>query len=167
MSIAITSRLALQSLVSALMAVANKFKLLQIGLLHSLRAMRRVQELLGLGAALDPADRNGSTPLFLACEQGQAGTAALLLRAGACPQAQNRAEERPLYIASLRGHAAVVSELLKAMQSKSLPWQVCLAALLFLVFKTDVLHIFLLPHVNLEKSTPASSCCECFCKTLL
>lgn len=83
-----------------------------------------MQELLLLGAALDPADRNGSTPLFLACEQGQAGTAALLLRAGACPRAQNRAEERPLYIASLRGHASVVSELLRAMQSKGLPWQV-------------------------------------------
>ncbi|KAK9831152.1 hypothetical protein WJX74_005178 [Apatococcus lobatus] len=85
--------------------------------------VQEAQELLALGASLDPADRNGSTPLFLACEQGQAGTAALLLGAGACPCAQNRAEERPLYIASLRGHAAVVSELLRAMQSRGLPWQ--------------------------------------------
>ena len=86
--------------------------------------MLSLQELLGLGASLDPPDRNGSTPLFLACEQGHAETAALLLQAGACPRAQNRAEERPLYIASLRGHANVVSKLLKALQSQGLPWQV-------------------------------------------
>jgi ankyrin repeat protein len=68
-----------------------------------------VRVLLGKGAKADVANRFGSTPLSLACRNGNEAMVALLLEAGADP---NAGAEPPLLTASRHGRPGVLKALL-------------------------------------------------------
>ena len=70
-----------------------------------------VRVLLDAEAPVDPQDRFGNTPLWRAVfnSQGQAGTAEVLLHAGADPDIRNEAGASPRELATRMGAAEVVS----------------------------------------------------------
>ena len=90
--------------------------------------MRNAQILLRWGAAVDPRDKSGATPLFVACEHGNELVASCLLEWGADPMRSNNSGESPLYIACLRGHWPVVQVLLNHLVWNNIPWQVTLSS---------------------------------------
>ena len=57
---------------------------------------------------------NGSSPLFVASQDGQTDIVSLLLNANANPNSQRDDGTSPLYIAGQQGHTDIVSLLLKA-----------------------------------------------------
>ncbi|MFJ3762362.1 ankyrin repeat domain-containing protein [Streptomyces sp. NPDC090080] len=75
----------------------------------------RVQALLRAGAHPEQADRDGTTPLYLASVQGEAEIARLLLEAGARADTESGgvgSEGTPLCAAACWGHSRTVRELL-------------------------------------------------------
>ncbi|MGW2826565.1 ankyrin repeat domain-containing protein [Streptomyces sp. NPDC001443] len=71
--------------------------------------------LLRRGAHPERRDRDGTTPLYLASVQGEAGIARLLLEAGAGPDTESRGEGSdgtPLCAAACWGHTETVRVLL-------------------------------------------------------
>ncbi|MFF4821643.1 ankyrin repeat domain-containing protein [Streptomyces sp. NPDC001312] len=74
----------------------------------------RAEALLRAGADPERADREGTTPLYVASVQGQVEMVRLLLAAGACPDAESGhgSEGTPLCAAACWGHTETVRELL-------------------------------------------------------
>ena len=68
--------------------------------------------MLDKGAAVDRADKKGSTPLFIACHQGHVAVGTLLLDKGAEVDRAEKNGWTPLYIACAKGHVAVGTLLL-------------------------------------------------------
>lgn len=66
------------------------------------------------GAAVDPVDVNGRSPLFWAAECGTKDIVKTLIDAGANPDQDEHEGLRPLHRAALMNHAGVVKVLLEA-----------------------------------------------------
>merc|ERR1711977_635089 len=60
--------------------------------------------LLDKGAAVDRADKDGATPLYVACQNGHVAVATLLLDKGAVVDRAKENGATPLYIACEKGH---------------------------------------------------------------
>ncbi|MBG0850379.1 ankyrin repeat domain-containing protein [Streptomyces spinoverrucosus] len=75
----------------------------------------RVKALLRVGANPERGNSDGTTPLYLACVQGEAEVARLLMKAGASPDTESKgvgSEGTPLCAAACWGHTETVRELL-------------------------------------------------------
>jgi hypothetical protein len=68
--------------------------------------------LLRNGAAVNQANKNGTTPLHIASQNGHASVCDLLLRNGAAVNQVDNAGRPPLHVASYNGHASVCDLLL-------------------------------------------------------
>ena len=75
--------------------------------------INEVRALLGSGAFVDLADRQGATLLFLAAEKGHTKIAALLLKNGASVDLAKRNGATPLFIAAQLGHAEIATLLMR------------------------------------------------------
>ena len=67
------------------------------------------------GVDVNKGREDGTTPLFIAAQEGHTSVVELLLKAdGVDVNKAKRMEDTPLYIAAQEGHASVVELLLKA-----------------------------------------------------
>lgn len=81
--------------------------------------------LLRLGPLVNARSKSGATPLFMACECGQADAVKKLLAAGADMWLATASDETCLYIAALRGHLRVRTA-------------TCGVAIVLVIYKHDV-----------------------------
>ncbi len=72
-----------------------------------------VRELLARGAAVNTADNDGATPLYIASQKGHLEVVRELLARGANPGLATNRGSTALSIATAKGHAAIV-QLLRA-----------------------------------------------------
>ena len=70
--------------------------------------------LIAAGADKDKADKNGTTPLFLAAQNGHLNVVQSLIEAGVDVNQANKNGATPLYMAAQEGHTAVVGLLIEA-----------------------------------------------------
>ena len=68
-----------------------------------------MRELLARGAAVDVAENDGATPLFIASQKNHFEVMRELLQRGAAVDAAMNNGATPLFIATARGHAAVAA----------------------------------------------------------
>ena len=69
-----------------------------------------VERLIAASADVDKAKTSsGSTPLFVAAQNGHTATVAMLLKSGADKSLRGFRDQTPLEQAQLQGHAAVVA----------------------------------------------------------
>jgi Ankyrin repeats (3 copies) len=67
--------------------------------------------LLSYGCELQPVDKEGNTPLHLACKSGSFLVSSLLISKGASLEFENRYGETPLFLAKKFGHERLVESL--------------------------------------------------------
>jgi ankyrin repeat protein len=95
--------------------------------------MKRVRDLLALGADPNASNKHGATALLLACQQGHADVSSLLLANGANSCAHGERQWTPLLAAVTRKHEAATRVLLSAESfsatalSEALSWAVITA----------------------------------------
>ena len=126
-----------------------------------------VKFLLNINTSADTANdsvvhgtENGTTPLFVASEEGHTEVVSLLLKANADPNIQTEKGASPLFIASQEGHTEIVSLLLKAnadpnIQIEDGPTPLFIASQ---EGHTEVVSLLLKTNANLQIDDPAPLC---------
>ena len=72
-----------------------------------------VKLLLEKGAEVDPVDKSGRTPFYIAADKGDTGIVKLLLKQGAKIDPVDKSDRTPLYIAADKGDTEIVKLLLE------------------------------------------------------